>query len=168
MIKFTLIRFVSLSLEIPRQFQGFVKSRNSYENKKSSIHFLGLRFDFLLLSGNGCVYARQALTESTMSLDSSPAQAPKGHALHSENLFPLGEDLFFQQVTFDTSRHKNSKQFQCEICGKQFTESGTKKVHFESVHNHAVFPCECGKVYKYMRALRRHRNSGTCELHQGT
>ncbi|XP_046334564.1 uncharacterized protein LOC124116950 isoform X5 [Haliotis rufescens] len=118
--------------------------------------------------GNGCVYARQALTESTMSLDSSPAQAPKGHALHSENLFPLGEDLFFQQVTFDTSRNKNSKQFQCEICGKQFTESGTKKVHFESVHNHAVFPCECGKVYKYMRALRRHRNSGTCELHQGT
>ncbi|XP_067669569.1 uncharacterized protein [Haliotis asinina] len=118
--------------------------------------------------GNGCVHAQQALTESTMSLDASRTRAPRGQTLHSENLFPLGEDFFFQQVTFDSSRPRNTKQFQCEICGKQFTESGSKKIHFESVHNHAVFPCECGKVYKYMRALRRHRNSGTCEMHQGT
>ncbi|XP_046348637.1 uncharacterized protein LOC124129002 isoform X22 [Haliotis rufescens] len=47
--------------------------------------------------------------------------------------------------------------YHCEHCGKKFTSQQTKKCHIDAVHDNVTYTCECGKVYKYPRGLRRHR-----------
>ncbi|XP_046348797.1 uncharacterized protein LOC124129300 isoform X3 [Haliotis rufescens] len=56
---------------------------------------------------------------------------------------------------------------QCEECGKSFTQQVNKKIHIESVHQKLVYPCVCGKVYKYRRALRRHKQQDGCGAEEG-
>ncbi|XP_067669379.1 zinc finger protein 227-like isoform X9 [Haliotis asinina] len=47
--------------------------------------------------------------------------------------------------------------FKCDECGKVFTETGTRKAHWESVHNNVTYSCPCGRVYKYRSGFRLHR-----------
>ncbi|XP_046566305.1 zinc finger protein 816-like [Haliotis rubra] len=53
-----------------------------------------------------------------------------------------------------------NRLYQCEECGKTFTQPWTKKNHVDSVHRNMTFVCVCGKVYRYRRALKRHMKSG--------
>ncbi|XP_067669383.1 uncharacterized protein [Haliotis asinina] len=57
-----------------------------------------------------------------------------------------------------TARHSDSQVgYKCDECGKVFTETGTRKAHWESVHNNVTYSCPCGRVYKYRSGFRRHR-----------
>ncbi|XP_046347947.1 uncharacterized protein LOC124128451 isoform X18 [Haliotis rufescens] len=47
----------------------------------------------------------------------------------------------------------------CEVCGKMFTDPGTKKAHKEAIHDNVTYLCPCGKVYKYRCGFRKHRQS---------
>ncbi|XP_046348366.2 uncharacterized protein LOC124128726 isoform X30 [Haliotis rufescens] len=47
--------------------------------------------------------------------------------------------------------------FHCEQCGKIFSSKQTKTIHVEAVHQNLTYQCICGKVYKYRRALNRHK-----------
>ncbi|XP_067669387.1 uncharacterized protein [Haliotis asinina] len=47
----------------------------------------------------------------------------------------------------------------CEVCGKIFTDPGTKKAHKEAIHDNVTYLCPCGKVYKYRCGFRKHRQS---------
>ncbi|XP_046566437.1 uncharacterized protein LOC124275011 isoform X31 [Haliotis rubra] len=64
-------------------------------------------------------------------------------------------------VCFDTSLmspQQNERQyFECELCGKSFTRLGGLKNHQEAVHDNTVYSCVCGKIYKYRRSFRRHK-----------
>ncbi|XP_046566374.1 cell wall transcription factor ACE2-like isoform X3 [Haliotis rubra] len=61
-----------------------------------------------------------------------------------------------------------SQLHRCEECGKTFTQQVNKKIHIESVHQKLVYPCVCGKVYKYRRALRRHKQHDGCRGQEET
>ncbi|XP_046348977.2 uncharacterized protein LOC124129513 isoform X6 [Haliotis rufescens] len=61
-----------------------------------------------------------------------------------------------------TQQGSASRLYQCEECGKTFTQSWTKKNHVQSVHRNMTFLCVCGKVYRYRRALRRHMKAEGC------
>ncbi|XP_046566345.1 uncharacterized protein LOC124274989 isoform X7 [Haliotis rubra] len=57
-----------------------------------------------------------------------------------------------------TARQSDSQVgYKCDECGKVFTETGTRKAHWESVHNNVTYSCLCGRVYKYRSGFRRHR-----------
>ncbi|XP_067669565.1 uncharacterized protein [Haliotis asinina] len=59
---------------------------------------------------------------------------------------PLGESTSLKRL------------WQCEHCGKTFTNSNNKKFHIEAVHGTKTYTCVCGKQYKYPCNLIRHRN----------
>ncbi|XP_071084571.1 uncharacterized protein [Haliotis cracherodii] len=58
-----------------------------------------------------------------------------------------------------TQHHQPCGQigYKCDECGKVFTETGTRKAHWESVHNNMTYSCPCGRVYKYRSGFRLHR-----------
>ncbi|XP_067669252.1 uncharacterized protein [Haliotis asinina] len=66
------------------------------------------------------------------------------------------------EVSPDYHKGAASQLHRCEECGKTFTQQVNKKIHIESVHQKLVYPCVCGKVYKYRRALRRHKQHDGC------
>lgn len=49
------------------------------------------------------------------------------------------------------------RPWQCEQCGKTFTNSKNKKLHIEAIHRNVTYSCVCGKLYKYPRGLSRHQ-----------
>ncbi|XP_067669385.1 uncharacterized protein [Haliotis asinina] len=77
------------------------------------------------------------------------------------SLVPMGYMLGeFSQS--DLARGSRVSNIQCEECGKTFTQCIAKKIHMESVHMNVTYPCVCGKVYRYRRALRRHMKNQGC------
>ncbi|XP_067669295.1 uncharacterized protein [Haliotis asinina] len=55
-----------------------------------------------------------------------------------------------------------SRSFDCQQCGKCFTRLDGLKTHQAAVHDNTVYSCICGKVYKYRRGFRRHKE--VCSL----
>ncbi|XP_067669272.1 zinc finger protein sens-like isoform X8 [Haliotis asinina] len=76
-----------------------------------------------------------------------------------------GSELSLRSVTERSGQGQGSGDaqshiYQCEECGKTFTQQCNKKIHMKSVHQNAVYSCPCGKVYRYQRNLRRHISDG--------
>ena len=54
---------------------------------------------------------------------------------------------------------EEDKQFQCQLCGKGFSERGKLTIHVETVHEKAKsYVCEygCGSRYNDRSTLRQH------------
>lgn len=45
----------------------------------------------------------------------------------------------------------------CTECGKQFESTGALSNHKQSVHEHKLYPCSCGKIFKYLPGLLTHK-----------
>ncbi|XP_046566415.1 uncharacterized protein LOC124275011 isoform X12 [Haliotis rubra] len=74
----------------------------------------------------------------------------------SGNLNPSSAIRFSQSgALLDSSGSR--KNWQCDHCGKTFTNGRNKRFHEEAVHGNANYACVCGKVYRYPRNLARHK-----------
>ncbi|XP_067669277.1 uncharacterized protein [Haliotis asinina] len=51
------------------------------------------------------------------------------------------------------------KKYQCEDCGKTFTNPWNKKIHKEAMHQNITYTCICGKVFRYPHNLTTHKKS---------
>lgn len=78
-----------------------------------------------------------------------------GHPL-SENLDPSTAVRLSQSGTL-LEYSGSRKNWQCDHCGKTFTNGRNKRFHEEAVHGNANYACVCGKVYRYPRNLARHK-----------
>ena len=48
-------------------------------------------------------------------------------------------------------------KFHCSECDKNFESSGALSNHKQSVHEHKLYPCSCGKIFKYLPGLISHK-----------
>ncbi|XP_046347929.1 hydrogen peroxide stress regulator 1-like isoform X16 [Haliotis rufescens] len=52
----------------------------------------------------------------------------------------------------------SSKQgYFCDLCQKHFATRYHYNIHIKSVHEGVMYPCVCGKSYRYLTALQRHQ-----------
>ncbi|XP_046347848.1 uncharacterized protein LOC124128451 isoform X3 [Haliotis rufescens] len=90
-----------------------------------------------------------------------------GLSLHPGGGTPLVPGLFAKDIDFSllmqTSRLSEIPQdqagYRCDICGKIFTDPGTRKAHKEAIHDNVTYSCPCGRVYKYRCSFRKHRQT---------
>ncbi|XP_046566438.1 uncharacterized protein LOC124275011 isoform X32 [Haliotis rubra] len=75
---------------------------------------------------------------------------------------PVG---FSPHRAFSASEHSHG--LQCEYCKKNFANERNKKIHVEAVHEHLTYTCNCGRIYKSQRALRRHKKECVPALNAG-
>ncbi|XP_046566365.1 uncharacterized protein LOC124274991 isoform X4 [Haliotis rubra] len=68
--------------------------------------------------------------------------------------------LSVQDESFPATMTK--KRSICDICGREFNDSTARRVHRQAVHENIVHVCACGKTYRYMRSLKKHRQAGVC------
>lgn len=114
-----------------------------------------------------------------MSMDtkdvSGYAQAPlqgvtvtRGYAVNMHHAQSVSGGVFAPMVvpyplsTLLSPETVRKTTWECEQCGKTFTNPRNKKYHMEGVHGDASYTCVCGKEYRYVRALYRHQK--TCRL----
>ncbi|XP_046566412.1 uncharacterized protein LOC124275011 isoform X9 [Haliotis rubra] len=115
----------------------------------------GLSMDSKALSG----YAQAPLQGVTVS---------KGYTVNMHHAQSVSGAVFAPMVvpyplsTFVSPETVRKTSYECEQCGKTFTNPRNKKYHMEGVHGDASYTCICGKEYRYVRALYRHQK--TCLL----
>ncbi|XP_067669271.1 uncharacterized protein [Haliotis asinina] len=115
----------------------------------------GLSMDSKALSG----YAQAPLQGVTVS---------KGYTVNMHHAQSVSGAVFDPVVvpyplsTFVSHETVRKSSYECEQCGKTFTNPRNKKYHIEGVHGDASYTCICGKEYRYVRALYRHQK--TCLL----
>ncbi|XP_046550165.1 transcription factor SFP1-like isoform X6 [Haliotis rubra] len=95
------------------------------------------------------------------------------HSGQGHLFYPIGQQSLDPRLTFsDNSETFSSmkRQWQCDECGKSFTNPSNKKYHMEAVHgigNVKTYVCVCGKVYKYPRGLFGHRKKCAIAMEHG-
>ncbi|XP_071085315.1 uncharacterized protein [Haliotis cracherodii] len=77
---------------------------------------------------------------------------PEGLFSNPEGLYGKPEALCTKPETLYAKR-----MWQCEECGKTFTNPWSKKVHKEALHENITYTCVCGKIYKYPQNFKKHQ-----------
>lgn len=76
----------------------------------------------------------------------------------------ISHDALREPDIFSELAHRK-RVWQCEECGKCFTNGSNRKGHMEAVHGIGdvkMYTCVCGNAYKYPRGLCRHKR--TCAV----
>eukprot|EP00116_Pleurobrachia_bachei_P006118 sb/3466380/ len=69
------------------------------------------------------------------------------------------------QLTIHKRKHNGNKLYECEVCGKNFSQSGNYKRHYNSSHTgERPFKCDiCGKAFTEVANMRLHMMTHTGE-----
>ncbi|XP_071085316.1 uncharacterized protein [Haliotis cracherodii] len=123
---------------------------------------------------NEADYSNDGMSMDTKDV-SGYAQAPlqgvtvtRGYAVNMHHAQSVSGAVFAPMVvpyplsTLLSPETVRKTTWECEQCGKTFTNPRNKKYHMEGVHGDASYTCVCGKEYRYVRALYRHQK--TCRL----
>lgn len=88
------------------------------------------------------------------------------HLVEQSNSDVIDHALLFHIAAEAHRGSYGKKVWQCEYCGKTFTNPRNKRMHVEAVHGpgDASYTCVCGKAYKYTHNLYRHRKH--CTVYQ--
>ncbi|XP_071085602.1 uncharacterized protein [Haliotis cracherodii] len=112
--------------------------------------------------------------EVDFSNDGQDLSRPSGQTTGQGHLFyPFGQQPHDPRFPFSDHSETVSygkRQWQCDECGKSFTNPSNRKYHMEAVHgigNVKTYVCVCGKVYKYPRGLFGHRKKCAMAIQQG-
>ncbi|XP_046566408.1 uncharacterized protein LOC124275011 isoform X5 [Haliotis rubra] len=95
---------------------------------------------------------RPLMPEHVLSPFILPLGKPEGLLSNPEGLFGKPETLGGKPETLYGKR-----VWQCEECGKTFTNPWSKKVHKEALHENVTYTCVCGKIYKYPQNFKKHQ-----------
>ncbi|XP_067669307.1 uncharacterized protein [Haliotis asinina] len=97
--------------------------------------------------------------------DDNEADYSNDDGVNIQNTLLANRSHDMNAVCFNTSlisQQLNERQdFECELCGKSFTRLSGLRNHQAAVHDNTVYSCVCGKIYKYRRSFRRHKEACT-------